>query len=239
MPDGELSVLYEDEWLIAVDKPAGVHTAPLRAGETGTLLDRVLSRFPEISRLPGVKPVEPGLLHRLDQETSGVVVVARTEAAFRALRELFERGDAVKDYRAACRAEEGRLIPSTLRIESRFAPRGPGRRMVRVVLPGAAGKAREATRDIYTTEAGVEERRGTSALLSAVIRRGFRHQVRAHLSYLGLPIFGDDLYGVPAPAGAPARMYLHACGISFAHPLRGGTVRIVSPLPDAFHAALG
>ena len=239
MPDGELSVLYEDEWLIAVDKPAGVHTAPLHAGETGTLLDSVLSRFPEISRLPGMKPVEPGLLHRLDRETSGVVVVARTEPAFRALRELFEREDVVKDYRAACRADEGRLIPSPMRVESRFAPRGPGRRMVRVVLPGAAGKVREATPDIYVTEAGVEERRGSSALLSAVIRRGFRHQVRAHLSYLGFPIFGDEVYGVPAPAGAPARMYLHACGISFPHPFRGGTVHVVSPLPEAFHAALG
>jgi 23S rRNA pseudouridine1911/1915/1917 synthase len=239
MPGDELSVLYEDEWLLAVDKPAGVHTAPLRAGETGTLLDSVVSRFPEVSRLPGRKPVEPGLLHRLDRETSGVVIVARTEAAFRALRDVFEKGDAVKDYRAACRAEEGRLIPSTLRIESRFAPRGPGRRMVRVVPPGAAEKTRETTRDVYVTEAEVEERRGASVLLSAVIRRGFRHQVRAHLSYLGFPIFGDDLYGVPAPAGAPARMYLHASGISFAHPVHGRAVRVVSPLPDAFHDALG
>jgi len=241
MPDDELSVLYEDEWLLAVDKPMGLHTAPLRAGESGTLLDRVIVRYPEISGVPGVKAVEPGLLHRLDKETSGIVVIARTAVAFEALRDLFERGESVKEYRAACRAEEGRPRPAALRIESRFVPLGPGRRKVRVVLPGdeTRGKDREATRDIYVTEAGVEERRGMSALLSAVIRRGFRHQVRAHLSFLGFPILGDPLYGVPAPQSAPQRMYLHASGISFPHPFSGGTLRIVSPLPDAFHAALG
>jgi 23S rRNA pseudouridine1911/1915/1917 synthase len=233
-------VLFEDQNLIALDKPAGMHSAPLRAGETDTLLAWVIERFPEVGALPGVKAVEPGLVHRLDRDTSGIVVVARTPQAFAVLRAQFESGEARKEYCAVCRWNAGTVAPKRLSLQSRFAPYGPGRRMVRVVLPETRGARvlREASLVIYSTEARIEARQGERVLLSATLRVGFRHQVRAHLSHLGFPIYGDPLYGVPAPHGAPVRMYLHACAISLRHPLTAEPMRIESGMPEEFRALM-
>jgi 23S rRNA pseudouridine1911/1915/1917 synthase len=236
-----LVVLFEDAGMIALDKPAGLHSAPLRAGETETLLARVIERYPEVGVLPGMKPVEPGLVHRLDRDTSGIVVVARTVEAFAALREQFEAGGARKEYRAVCRFTAGAVESPRLSVQSRFAPRGAGRRMVRIVLPGekAARVLRESSPEVYATDARLVAREGERVLLSVEIRKGFRHQVRAHLCHLGYPIFGDPLYGVPVPPDAPQRMYLHASGISLRNPLTGEPMRIVSAVPDEFRLLMG
>ena len=236
-----LRVLYEDPHLLVVDKPAGLHTAPLRAGEEATLLAEVISRYPEVASVPGLRAPEHGLLHRLDRETSGVVVFARSPEAFAALREQFA-GEAVrKEYRAVCLPGAGGTdaAQGPVRIQSRFAPYGPGRRMVRVVLPesGAAAR-RKAGEQQYLTEARVLEEGAGFALVGAWLRRGFRHQVRAHLAYLRLPILGDPLYGVARPAGVAPRLYLHAAAVDLAHPLTGLALRIESPTPAEFAAAL-
>ena len=151
-----LAVLYADAQLIAVEKPAGLHTAPQgRAGED-TLLDRLLERFPEIAALPGRRPGEPGLLHRLDRGTSGVVLAARTPEAFHRLAADFAAGRVRKEYLALCapaadlRAASGLRPGQRFVLESRFAPFGPGRRKVRVVPAGGqdarpAAGARSAT----------------------------------------------------------------------------------------------
>jgi len=226
--------------MLVLDKPAGLHTAPLRPAEKGTLLDQVIALFPEVSTVPGVKPVEPGLVHRLDRETSGLVVVARTAEAFALLRRAFVTGGARKVYLAACvGGNEEAPIGASMHIASRFAPYGPGRRMVRVVLPADAKKAfaREAALRIYETDAEVVFREAGRALLSARIVRGFRHQVRAHLSFLGWPILGDALYGNPVPPELPARLYLHAARLEMAHPRSGVPLVVQSPLPAEFGAA--
>jgi 23S rRNA pseudouridine1911/1915/1917 synthase len=237
----ELVVLFEDAWLIAVDKPAGLHTAPLGRVEEDTLLGRVIARFPEVGTLPGLKPTEPGLLHRLDRETSGVVIVARAPEAFRRLRADFDEGRARKEYLALCSPARAARQGERFRLESRFAPHGPGRKRVRVILPAEEGKkaARQASPDSYHTEARIVEVRGNLALVRAVIVKGFRHQVRAHLAHLGLPIAGDPLYGVPAPAGVPERLYLHASAVELAHPDGGRRLRIEAPLPPAFALCYG
>jgi 23S rRNA pseudouridine1911/1915/1917 synthase len=226
-------ILFQDSALLAVDKPAGMHTAPLRPGEKGTLLGLVINAFPEVAALPGMKAVEPGLIHRLDRETSGVVVVARTAEAFAALRDAFDAGGVRKTYLAAC-AAGGTAAGGPLCIQSRFAPLGVGRRKVRVVMPGARGRRilREAARELYTTRAEIAAAAPGRLLLRATIERGFRHQVRAHLAHLGYPIIGDELYGVEVPAGFPRRMYLHAAAIDLAHPLTGEALRLVSPVPE-------
>ena len=259
----ELLVRYEDSELIVVDKPAGMHTAPLSSGDSGTLLELVMESFPEIGVLPGIKAVEPGLVHRLDRETSGLVVIARTAGAFDVLRRSFASGEARKDYTAAC-AEggqpdgtpprpskdlsadayprrfpgdyDGRPTPATLRIESRFAPYGLGRRMVRPVLAGerSAKLLAAASPGLYSTEARIIRRGGGRALISAWIRKGFRHQVRAHLAFLGFPILGDPLYGAVVPEGFAPRMYLHAGRIELAHPATGRPLVVESPLPEEF-----
>ena len=232
-----LVVLYEDAGMVVVDKPAGLHTAPLRAGETGTLLGLVIERYPEVAALPGLKAVEPGLVHRLDRDTSGCVVVARTAEAFQALHAAFREDRALKVYTAACAyPPDAPPEDATLRVASRFAPYGEGRRKVRVVLPGgrAPGVPREVSRDLYATEARIIGRADNRLLVAARIRRGFRHQVRAHLAQLGLPILGDPLYGVPVPPGYPQRMYLHASRIELPDPATGARIVVESPLPQAF-----
>ena len=233
-----LAVLHEDGDLLAVDKPAGLHTAPLRAGEPDTLLARVLARYPEMAGVPGIQPREPGLLHRLDRETSGVVLLARTAASFETLRRAFESGRVEKEYAAVCipREPAPAAAGSRLRIESRFAPFGPGRRRVRVILPGEGRRpaAREATADLYTSEVEVVEALGGRVRVRVRLRRGFRHQVRVHLAHLGLPIAGDPLYGPPPPADLPPRMYLHAAALVLPHPATGAALEIRSPLPPGF-----
>jgi len=235
-----LEVLYEDEALLIVEKPAGLHTAPLVEGEPDTLLALVLGAFPEISSVPGMKPSEPGLLHRLDRDTSGVVVIARTRAAFASLRLQFASGQVRKEYHAACACRADSLPLRDISIRSLFAPAGPGGRKVRVVMPEekSARLLRRTAPALYRTEVRLEKVHEGRALVEAVIQKGFRHQVRAHLAFTGLPIFGDPLYGVPVPPGAPQRMYLHASAVLLAHPVTGDELRITSPLPQAFSAVL-
>jgi len=250
-----LRVLYEDPHLLALDKPAGLHTAPLHAKHAehaehaehaGTLLAELLARYPEVSAVPGLRPAEHGLLHRLDRETSGVLIVARTAAAFAALRAQFAAQQVRKEYLAVClpatdaAQAAARRASTPLRLESRFAPYGPGRRKVRVVLPGSGAAARrKAGERLYATEARVLELGEGRARVGAWLLRGFRHQVRAHLAFLGLPILGAPLYGVSGPQGGVPRLYLHAAAVQLTHPLSGAVLRIASPEPAEFAAAMG
>lgn len=231
----ELGILFVDDHLLAIDKPEGMHTAPLREGETGTLLAAVIEQFPEVERVPGVKPVEPGLLHRLDRETSGVVVIARTTRAFVALRGQFESDRVRKEYYAVCAPAPG-VVADRLAVSSRFAPLGTGRSKVRVVLPyeHRASVLKEASPETYATDAEVIGRRGGCCLVRCTISRGFRHQVRAHLAHLGLPIVGDALYGTQVPEGFPERLYLHASAVELRHPADGRSLRFESPVPPEF-----
>jgi 23S rRNA pseudouridine1911/1915/1917 synthase len=249
MAGRELRVLFEDPDLIVVDKPAGLHTAPLRLDEKGTLIEMVIGSYPEVADLPGIKPVEPGLVHRLDRDTSGLVVIARTAEAFDALRRMFAAGGARKDYLAACACSDdgaragagaggraGGDVGRPVRIESRFAPYGRGRRMVRPVLGGEKSQRllRSASTESYVTEVRVTARAGGRAMLAASLTKGFRHQVRAHLAFLGFLILGDPLYGAPVPAGFMERMYLHAARISMSHPSTGLPLVVEAPLPAEF-----
>jgi 23S rRNA pseudouridine1911/1915/1917 synthase len=239
-----LVVRFEDAHIAVVDKPAGIHTAPLHlGGEAGTLLEAILARYPEVAKVQGFKPEEPGLLHRLDRETSGLVVVARTTAAFTAMRERFNSTGVRKGYSACCAlpSEARPVSEGLLSITSRFAPRGLGRSMVRVVLPDEAGRRvlREATPDAYRTEARITRQGMHALLLEAGIERGFRHQVRVHLAFLGYPIIGDPLYGTAVPGGASRRMYLHASYIELVHPMTDEPLCVQSPLPPEFQALLG
>lgn len=229
----QLTVLYEDGDIVAVEKPAGIHTAPLVSLGGDSLLDRLIRRFPEIAGVPGIKPVEPGLLHRLDRETSGVVIAARNPASFAALREQFDGGGVTKGYAAVCWTLEERAAAARVSMESRFAPYGPGRKRVRVI-PLDAPLRRDATETLYRTEVEIGRCRGKLALLRATLVKGFRHQVRAHLAALELPIVGDALYGRPTPPGSLDRMYLHAHEVRLVHPRTGQNLIIRSAVPPEF-----
>jgi 23S rRNA pseudouridine1911/1915/1917 synthase len=231
----ELRILHVDDQLLVIDKPEGMHTAPLRGGEAGTLLDAVIEQFPEVERVPGIKPVEPGLLHRLDKGTSGVVVIARSVRAFTGLLRQFESGEVRKEYLAVCIPAPA-VHSTRLSVSSRFAPFGPGRAKVQMVMSyeHRTRVLKEATRESYATEAEIAERGAGCCLVRCSLTRGFRHQVRVHLAHLGLPIVGDAFYGVPVPPGFGERMYLHASAVELHHPADGRPLRFESDLPGEF-----
>jgi 23S rRNA pseudouridine1911/1915/1917 synthase len=231
----DLRIIHVDDQLLVIDKPEGMHTAPLREGERGSLLDAVIDQFPEVERVPGIKPVEPGLLHRLDKGTSGLVVIARSVRAFTDLLAQFESGEVRKEYLAV--SVPGPAVRSRrLSVSSRFAPLGPGRARVQMVMSyeHRSRMLKEASPETYATEAEIAERGAGCCLVRCTITRGFRHQVRVHLAHLGLPIVGDPLYGAPVPPGFGERMYLHAVAVELHHPADGRPLRFESDMPGEF-----
>jgi len=216
-PEIELVVLREEESFLAIEKPSGIPSVPLDPDEPGTLAGAVAARFPECAAL-GRSPGDGGLLQRLDRGTSGLVLVARTEEAFQALSAAQRRNEIEKVYAALVARRDG---PWPERIEAPLEAAGKGGAGVRVGFGGTA-----ATTWIRSTED-----LGAFCLVEAVIHRGGRHQIRAHLAHLGSPIAGDDRYGGPAVPGL-ARLFLHACEVSAPHPETSERFTIASKLPE-------
>ena len=224
---------------MVVYKPPGMHCAPLDRKEGGTLLDWCAQDFPEVKNLRGRKEVEGGLLHRLDRDTEGLVLVARTQGALDFFQTQQERGLLVKEYRAGCTKTvpgaglEGFPLPPGLRdfkapfaIESAFRPYGVGRRSVRPVSPdrGALSKYKKESawdgQAPYKTEVlELREESGNCYTLRLRLLRGFRHQIRCHLSWIGFPILSDPLYG--GQTYGPGKLALRADFLSFADPETG------------------
>ncbi|MDR3301028.1 MAG: RNA pseudouridine synthase [Spirochaetaceae bacterium] len=210
-------------------KPHAMHTVPLKAGEGGTLLEEAASRFPEIALVHGKKNIEGGILHRLDFETEGLVLAARNEAAFQSLSRQQAEGLFVKEYDAVSSKQTlkpagfppfaASLPPAPFTIESAFRAYGPGRRAVRPVSEEKSKKTGAGKK--YKTEVlSMSEGEGEGAEKKFHIRltRGFRHQVRCHLAWLGFPIVNDPLYGGANIGGALA---LKAAYIQFFDPFSG------------------
>ena len=238
-------------------KPHFMHSAPLREGDAENLLCWYLSlpQAPdEARRVAGKKPVERGLLHRLDFATAGLVLVAKTQRAFDFLFEAQARRLFAKSYRAFCdrlaepdarpqRAEGGSLC-----VKSRFRTFGPAGREVRPVFSSdmakeAGGKQRRKRRVSareYSTSIAVEETSpdGKTASVLCSLSLGFRHQVRAHLASIGLPVCGDLLYNplCKPPQGNPGFMRLVAFSLSFPDPRGAGQVSF--SLPQASKTSL-
>jgi 23S rRNA pseudouridine1911/1915/1917 synthase len=222
-PDLVMRVLYEDASVIAVDKPAGTPSHALRAHEMNTVANFLLAHYPELRGMSS-GALEPGLVHRLDTDTSGVLVAARTDAAFRDLRQQFRTHRVHKDYAA--------LVVGDVRTAGELctaighAPHN--RRKMRVVSrPGPGARAAET---IFRPL----ERFGAYTLLTVRIRTGVMHQIRVHLASVGHPVVGDRVYGAPTSSIAPARHLLHATQIGFSHPVSGALLEITSPLAPEF-----
>lgn len=208
-PEAPLQVILERGDLVVVDKPAGQPTAPLRQGERGTLVGALVARYPEMIGV-GYSPREPGIIHRLDIGTSGVVVAARSAAAFEALRDLLAAESLEKTYWVACEAE-GLSDHGTVALALANHP-SDKRKMVACTHESDVVKlgARSAT-----TRFEVEERRGRFALVRVRADRALRHQIRVHFAALGHPLIGDALYGGPAQEGMVGHA-LHAGRIALA-----------------------
>jgi 23S rRNA pseudouridine1911/1915/1917 synthase len=230
-PATALAVLFEDEALVAIDKPAGVASHPLRPGEGGTAANALVARFPECAMV-GRDPREGGLCHRLDRGTSGVLVAARDRASWDAMRLRFGDGLIEKRYLALV---VGR--PAGDGLEAPIAQRGKRA----AVVEAAIGDALPAE-----TRWRVLEELGAYALVECEARTGRMHQIRAHLAAAGAPLVGDPTYGGPAALpelgddadAAQPWPILHAARIGFAHPRSGAPIAIEAPLPAARAALL-
>jgi 23S rRNA pseudouridine1911/1915/1917 synthase len=228
--DAPLVVRFESEQVLIVDKPPGQPSAPLRAGETGTLANALVGRYPELASV-GYSPREPGLLHRLDTDTSGLVVVARTADAFARLKEALKAERIDKEYLLICAAED---LPDEGTIAFPIANHPKDQRRVYPCIH---------PRDVMryeprpaSTEYKVVRRSGPWALVRAFVRRALRHQIRAHFAAIGHPLAGDTLYG-GAEVRALGRHALHASHVRFADegPL---AFDVESPLPADLAALL-
>lgn len=223
-PGAPLAVLLERADVIVVDKPAGQPTAPLRPGETGTLANALVGRWPELAGV-GYGPREPGLLHRLDTGTSGAVVVARSAAVFDALRAALQDGRLRKRYLLVC-ASDG--LPDTMTIEHPLAnhPKDQ-RRVLACVHPRDVMRLRPRP---ARTELRVVRRGAKWALVEALAPKALRHQIRAHFAAIEHPLAGDELYG-GEPVEGFARHALHASHVAFDGSAEVDAFEADAPLP--------
>jgi 23S rRNA pseudouridine1911/1915/1917 synthase len=213
-PSVPIVVLLVDEAFVAFDKPAGIPSHPQAVGETGTAANGLAARFPECAAA-SPDPREGGLVHRLDTGTSGVLIAARSAAAWAGLRAALSQAGCEKTYLAE-------VVGAPPDAGESNAPIGRvGRRGARVRVDGGGRHPLPAH-----TSWEVIERRGETALLRVRLTKGRTHQVRAHLAASGHPIVGDPLYG-----DGVGDLRLHAATVRFRHPNSGCTILIEAPPP--------
>lgn len=231
-PGAPLAVRFETDSVVVVEKPAGQPTGPLRPGELGTLANALVARFPEMAGV-GHGPREPGLVHRLDNDTSGLVIAARTPEAFRSLSLGLKAGKIDKTYLLVCPntdlAETG-----TIAIPLAHHPKDR-RRMHACIHPRDVERylARPAT-----TSFRVLEKQGPWALVEAKAKAALRHQIRVHLAATDHPLANDRLYGGAAVADIEGHA-LHASRVVWTGDAVVPAFTVDSPMPEKWSTAFG
>lgn len=211
----DLVVVYEDADLLVIDKPAGLVTHPAPGHPDRTLANAVLAHCPDLEGVGG--EIRPGLVHRLDRDTSGLIVVAKNDAAQTGLSSQFKARIVSKAYLAVV---TGHPEPERAIIDAPVGRHPRSRTRMAVVSTG-----REAV-----TEYDVLRRLSGYSLVEARPRTGRTHQIRVHLASIGHPVAGDATYGKPAPG--LDRHFLHACRLAFDHPRTGNRLELESALPE-------
>jgi len=228
--DLPLTVLYEDEALLVVDKSAGMVVHPAPGHLQGTLVNAILFHCRDLSGIGGV--LRPGIVHRLDKDTSGLLVVAKSDRAHQALTGQFKKRQVKKNYLA--------LVYGDIKGEQGVIDLPVGRHTEdRKKMSTRSHRGRDAV-----SRWQVKERYGAATLLQVEIDTGRTHQIRVHLHALGYPVVGDSVYGNVRRADGVAnpvqravlkrmkRQALHAACISFSHPLTGAWLTFAAPLPE-------
>jgi 23S rRNA pseudouridine1911/1915/1917 synthase len=233
-PDAELAatltVRLERPDLVVVEKPAGMPTAPVEPSDSGTLANALIARYPEMASV-GFRKREPGLLHRLDTETSGLVIAARTTIAFDQLRRAFTDDVLDKRYLLIC---DGRNLPDTGTVAHPLANHPKDRRRVLACIH-PRDVARNAPRPAETSWR-VVERRGSWALVEAKASKALRHQVRVHFASMEAPLANDELYGGESLPRL-SRHALHASHLGFRGSPGVRSFEVSTPLPSDLQAA--
>ena len=228
-PELPLRIVHADGHVVVADKPAGMPSHPLKPGETGTAANALVGRFPELAAIGGA-PREGGLVHRLDTDTSGLLLAARTEVAHALLRAQFAARTVEKGYLALVAGE----LHAGGEIDLPLAHDPDDARKVRAASDPEWAEAHKA-RPASTRFTPVARRAGFT-LVEVEIATGVLHQIRAHLAFIGHPLAGDGLYGGPELPGL-SRHFLHAARLAFAHP-DGSRPRFDSPLPEELASVL-
>lgn len=219
--DLALDIVHEDAAVLVINKPAGqlVHPA---AGETDTVANAVLGRYPAVAKV-GESPDRPGIVHRLDKDASGLLVIAKTPKAYASLKQQFQDHTVLKEYAV--------LVGGTPPEDAGTINLAVGRASFGGKM-AAHAEAREGDREA-TTHYTVEERYPNAALLAVRTETGRTHQIRVHLNALGCPVAGDVLYGLKNAARLAApRLFLHCRRLGFDHPKTGQRVEFTAPLPQ-------
>ena len=217
----DLPVVYEDSALLVIDKPAGLVTHPAPGHPDHTLANAVLAHCPDLEGVGG--EIRPGLVHRLDKDTSGLIVVAKNDTAQTGLSAQFKDRTVSKAYLAAV---TGHPEPERATIDAPIGRHPRSRTRMAVVSTG---------RDAATEYDLLRRLRGYS-LVEARPRTGRTHQIRVHMASIGHPVAGDAIYGTPAPG--LDRHFLHAHRLAFDHPRTGNRLKLESPLPKDLQSFL-
>jgi 23S rRNA pseudouridine1911/1915/1917 synthase len=221
VPPALYRIAYEDEHLFVIDKPAGVVVHPARGHEQGTLVQALAGRV-----AGGPDPERPGVVHRLDRDTSGLMLLARDEATHAALQSALRARDITREYLALV---DGRPPARRGTID---APLGRDRR-VRTKISSETDDPHHAVTHFETERALADD-----TLLRVTLETGRTHQIRAHLLAIGHPVVGDPDYGKPGTKYGLTRQFLHATRIAFVHPETGEAMEVRAPLPEDLEKAL-
>ena len=221
-----LDIVYEDEDVVVLNKQAGISVHPSENEPAGTLVDVLLARYPELKNV-GEDPIRPGIVHRLDKDTSGLLVVAKNQKAFEFLKKEWQGGQVIKKYLTlvwGCPKESGEIISELARSPKDF------RRRI-VVNPGK-NKDKKITGKLAVTEYKVVKKFKDFSLVEVHPKTGRMHQIRVHMASIGHPVAGDKIYGGKEknPEGL-TRQFLHAFYLSFSLP-NGKKLALQADLPE-------
>lgn len=216
-----LDIVYEDGDLLAVNKPAGMVVHPAPGHSEGTLVNAVLGYCPDLEGVGGER--RPGIVHRLDRETSGIILVAKNDAALRHLQRQFQRRTVQKRYLALV---EGHIQPPQAIVDAPIGRDPRFRQKMAVIRPGSSARSRKAQ-----TYYRLEHLFPYHSLVAVEPRSGRTHQIRVHLAFVGYPVVGDTVYGRRKKTVLLERHFLHAAALTFRRPADNQELTLEAPLP--------
>ncbi len=219
VPSRPLKKLFEDEWLLVIDKPTGLAVHPGAGKKRETILDLFRHEYPQINEM--AESERPGIVHRLDKDTSGVLILAKSEEAVQKMQALFQEREMQKTYLA--------LVAGSMRFRNGTIDQPLARSLRNRACYEVVGEEREDRRDAIT-EFSVIREFGKFTFVRLMPKTGRTHQLRVHLAHFGNPVLGDILYAKGRGRDFP-RLALHAFRIEFDHPFTAERVTVTSPLP--------